>query len=329
MKKLLSIFSLLILMISVCSIAAFPVGATDGINYDDWQIYDGTIIRYVGTAEEVVVPTVDDEGYPIIAIGQNAFSGPDEQENTTLKKVVVPEGILTIAGAAFEYCVKLVEVSLPYSLKTMEMSCFRRCKMLESIVIPPKVEEITTGAFSGCYRLSDIVISHGVKKIQSRAFGSTAASEIIIPDSVVLIEGSAFYYLTAEVGESFDLYITNDNITLGKMDTKVYNKYDPIAPIVELAGHNATTKTRIFAASKSETDIFMSQYMPNDEFVPTEKQILDAKNEWCKANGVQPPKEEEKSDKGDKTPLVIALSVVGVLALLKIALVIIRKKKTK
>lgn len=324
MKRLLALFFVLLLLLSVFVIGAVPASAIDGINYDDWVIYDSEIIKYVGNDANVVVPSVDEEGYPLITIGNAAFS----DAAAFLESVVVSEGIKNLATSAFEYCDKLKEVSLPFSLQTMEMSCFRRCKILESIVIPPNVECIGTTAFSGCYRLSEIIISDGVKKIASRAFGSTAANEIIIPESVEEIEGSAFYYLTAEVGEHFDLYIVNDNINLGKIDTTVYDKYDSIAPIVELAGHNSTTTVRVFGAKNSETEVYMADYMPETEFVPTEKSVLETKNEWCKEKGVQPPKEERVSKKS-KRPLFIALTAVMVLAVIRLVILIISKKKNK
>lgn len=70
MKKLLASLIVLILILSCCLMGAMPTSAAGGINYDDWLIFDGAVVEYVGTNPNVVVPTKDADGLPITIISE-------------------------------------------------------------------------------------------------------------------------------------------------------------------------------------------------------------------------------------------------------------------
>ena len=94
MKKILTSFIVLLLLVSCCLIAAFPTSASD-VNYDDWDIIDGVILEYLGTDPDVVVPAVDEDGNPITRIDSRAFL-----KNTNIQSVVISEGIETVGDVA-------------------------------------------------------------------------------------------------------------------------------------------------------------------------------------------------------------------------------------
>ena len=74
----------------------------------EFEIEDGVLIKYNGSAEEVVIP----EG--VTTIGNNAFA-----YNMTIKKLVLPESLLYIEKRAFDCCENLEEIVMPYGIMSI------------------------------------------------------------------------------------------------------------------------------------------------------------------------------------------------------------------
>ena len=155
----------------------------------------------------------------VTTIGGGAFKG------TTLKSIVIPEGVTLIEDEAFDGCKSLETVSLPNSLERICYDAFRYSN-ISSISIPAGVKYIYDYAFHGCGNLSTITVSNGNTKYDSRdncnalietatntilrgtsntvipnsvttierdAFGETTLKSIVIPEGVTLIGEGAFY----------------------------------------------------------------------------------------------------------------------------------------
>lgn len=225
MKKLLVGFITLLLLLSCCIIAAFPTSASD-INFEDWDIIDGTIIEYIGEGGDVVVPSTDADGNPITHIDSRAF-----KQNEDILTVVISEGIETMGNEVFEYCKNLTEASLPYSLKEIGYSLFRYAN-LYSITVPGNVKRVRHD-FATCANLSEVVISNGVEEIEYSSFYGVF-EKLVLPKSVLVAEGlfrGGMKHITAE----WDLYILNPNTVLGENNQKAssgfYDKYGPVGPL--------------------------------------------------------------------------------------------------
>ncbi len=208
MKKILSSLVLIAVLLSACFIGTMPASAA-AINYDDFDVYDGVLVEYIGDGGDVVIPSTDRDGNPITEIDANAF-----HKNEDIVSVVIPEGITKIGKEAFEECTYLQSVKLPYSLTEMDYSAFRKCASLTTIVIPASLKEIPSDCFAGCTSLTDITISYGVTKIGSYAFSAVSASEIAIPKTVSEINGYAFYNL-ANADKRVKIYLSNGMCDLG------------------------------------------------------------------------------------------------------------------
>ncbi len=316
MKKIIASIITILMLLSVCIIGSIPASAAEGINYDDWLIFDGVIIEYCGSDTEVVVPTVDTDGLPVTVIGPNAFAGNENTPNEQLEKVVIPEGIVEIQNGAFEFCTSLIEVSLPYSLQKAGGATFRRCSSLASIIIPGNLKIVPKDFIAGS-PITELVISYGVEEITCDAFGSVQASEIIFPETVYHIGGSAFNYISKEAGERMEIYITNDDATLGvKNDDTLHfpENWGTTGPIFELttwdnySSYNTTTKMHIYGLKDGNVKKYVQTYM-NDAankpwgyavFHGIEADELKAKSEWCKENGVQKPDATKKPNETNK-----------------------------
>ncbi len=178
-----------------------------------------TLPRYFKTSDEE-----NAEIYQLVRIGYRAFSG-----NTTLKAVVVPEGVtigsqsfmncttletVTIKGApndmdptigayAFKDCSKLTTVQqsqylsiIPEGITEIGNSAFEGSK-LERIAVPKSVTKIGNRAFYGCSNLTDVRLQEGLASIGQLAFYKCGFSSITIPSTVTEIKVSTFYMCTA------------------------------------------------------------------------------------------------------------------------------------
>ena len=107
---------------------------------------------------------------------------------------VIPSGVTSIEGCAFEGRSSLNSITIPDSVTSIGFRTFYGCSGLGSITIPDSVTSIEWEVFSGCSSLSSITIPDSVTDIGRGAFsGCSSLSSITIPASVTRIEDSAFY----------------------------------------------------------------------------------------------------------------------------------------
>ena len=148
---------------------------------------------------------------------------------STVKTVILPEGLTAIGNGAFSDCTSLTEITLPESLTSIGDSAFSGCSSLKEITIPAGVTSIGDGVFSDCTSLTAITVAEGntaftsvdgalcdkamttlyiypaartaerfaipetVTTINDHAFsGCTSLTEITIPESVTTIGDRAF-----------------------------------------------------------------------------------------------------------------------------------------
>ena len=156
------------------------------------------------TGEGVIVCAKD-----ISTIAKSAFSS-----NTSLTNVAIPDGVTSIGDYAFQYCRSLTSVTIPDSVTTIGYSVFENCSSLTNVIIPDSVVWIGRYTFTGCSSLPVIdniryadtylveavdnslttySIKEGTRFIGWGAFyGCKSLTSINIPESVTMIEDSAF-----------------------------------------------------------------------------------------------------------------------------------------
>ena len=161
---------------------------------------NATITKYSGNVSALTIPD-DIDGYPVVAIGVNAFSG-----NEYLQSVVVPDGVTSIWEGAFLACPKLSQVALSPKLKVLGGYAFGDCDSLTSITIPKSLEKTTSayyidyiynfqvGVFIASDNLKNITFEEGTTKIANGLFANNDSIEkVVIPNTVTSIENDAFY----------------------------------------------------------------------------------------------------------------------------------------
>jgi len=82
-------------------------------------------------------------GKPVTYIGTNAFA-----EEYTIKKIVLPETITTIAMGAFSN-MYLEEINIPSKVTILSDSLFYNTRALKKLMLPAGLKTIESGAFSG------------------------------------------------------------------------------------------------------------------------------------------------------------------------------------
>ena len=137
--------------------------------------------------KKVIIPS------SVTSIGNNAFA-----VCTLLTEIQVPDSVVEIEYDAFSDCSNLAKVTLSKSLVTLGYSAFYNCDSLTSIEIPKSLKIATddfykVGAFRDCDNLKIVTFEEGTTKIVARLFSQcTGLEEIIIPNTVTIIEDEAF-----------------------------------------------------------------------------------------------------------------------------------------
>ena len=133
--------------------------ATDISVYAKWEFTltytiknnEVTVTGYIGTETKVVIPG-EIEGYPVVAIEQNAFVN-----NKSITELVVEDGVEKIGRYAFDGCTSLRSITLAKTVKEIDWYAFRKTA-IEEIVIPEGVVTIGNSAFGSCSNLVSVTI---------------------------------------------------------------------------------------------------------------------------------------------------------------------------
>ena len=121
------------------------------------------------------------------------YKAPWLDDNYSIVKVVVEEGVTTIGNNAFVACLSLTSVTLPGTLDRIGDEVFRECIALESIAIPEGVTSIGDGAFVACLSLTSVTLPGTLDRIGNQVFMvCTALESIAIPEGVTSIGDGAF-----------------------------------------------------------------------------------------------------------------------------------------
>lgn len=166
-----------------------------------------SVVGYTGTKTVVEIPDKI-KGDPVKAIGKNAFMNNqkiktviipnsvtviDENAfaNSSVEKVVLPQGLVSVEDGAFYNCVNLKNIIIPDNTVYIGAWAFAYSG-IKDIKIPSYISEIYDATFLGCTELTKIELPSGLLYIGPYAFSETGLREITIPEQTILIDYSAF-----------------------------------------------------------------------------------------------------------------------------------------
>ncbi len=194
--------------------AGYYLGVTDVITDGDWKYARLTsggiaIIQYNGTETNIDLTKLN-LGSDIVNIGGKAFA------YSTVESIVLPETLVTIQNEAF-YHSALKAISIPASvdfigrsafadtpietltfasnakLRVMEQSAFEGTKSLGSVTLPKSLTTIGRAIFKNS-GITSLTFENGIgiTEISEEAFAYTNITTVTTPDSVTLLNHSAF-----------------------------------------------------------------------------------------------------------------------------------------
>ena len=117
------------------------------------------------------------------------------EENTTIKKVIVEEGVGVLYDRTFRRFYALEEVVLPSTLTTIGAAgsgVFQSCNNLKKIVLPESVTVLGKGSFQECASLESINIPAGVTRIEADALRATGLVSVEFHAGVTYFGAQAF-----------------------------------------------------------------------------------------------------------------------------------------
>jgi hypothetical protein len=112
---------------------------------------------------------------------------------SSIKKVIINNGVTSIGDETFAWCSGLTSVTIPNSVTSIGEFAFGNCSGLTSVTIPNSVTSIGDYAFQYCSGLTSVNIPNSVTSIGGSAFfGCSSLTSITIPNSVTSIGEGAF-----------------------------------------------------------------------------------------------------------------------------------------
>lgn len=125
--------------------------------------------------------------------------------NSGLREIELPEGIIEIGDNCFENCIELKKINIKEGLKRIGINAFAHSG-LEEVKLPESIIEIGNGAFNNCKDLYDINLPSEIESIAGYSLENTKYLNNIKPDEY----GCKYVdniLLTSENNESSIIYI--------------------------------------------------------------------------------------------------------------------------
>ena len=170
---------------------------------EEFEIIAGTLVGYYGKDKHVKIPKgitkigrqcfrnlaieYVDFNDEIISIGGGAFAGCD-----CLRSIEIPNTVTEVEGMAFSCCTALEYASYPKSVTNCAGSTFEYCTNLKEIKLEEGVKAIPVDFARGCTSLKKIKLPNSINYIYTQAFFGSGLTQVIIPESVKMIDRKAF-----------------------------------------------------------------------------------------------------------------------------------------
>ena len=146
------------------------------------DIYYNSSISPIESVKRVVL------GNGVVSIATGAFGNC-----SSLTSVYIPRGVTSIGTYVFYNCSNLTSIHIPERVTSIGTYAFKDCSSLTSINIPESITSIGEHAFYDCRSLRSINIPKGITSINQYMFASCGSlTSIDIPDSVTSIGTYAF-----------------------------------------------------------------------------------------------------------------------------------------
>ena len=151
-------------------------------------------------------------------------------DQTSIKTLVINDGVTRIGNYAFLNCSSLTSVEIPNSVTSIGNYAFSGCTILTSIEIPNSVTSIGDSVFSHCSGLTSVEISDSLTSISNYAFyDCSGIKELTMPCSAKIYNSQYTFYNCSNI-ESVTLTKgtgTMQNYSLSNGESDTFYQYTP------------------------------------------------------------------------------------------------------
>lgn len=184
------------------------------------QIAPAEMFTYDETGTEITGINTDYEGYEkymadlvipyknttkvgnplIVSIGERAFF-----TDTTIQTLTIPNSVIEIKKEAFCSIPTLQYINFNYGTNIIGEAAFADCNSFHRLFLVDSIEQLGAYAFSNCIGLFEVIFSSRLKIISESCFYNTQIENIVIPDTVEIIEDKAFGHGYGGVSDTLQL----------------------------------------------------------------------------------------------------------------------------
>ena len=225
--KLLKIISAIALIAMLSTVFASCMGTGSTVKASDANgTYEG--FNWTFEADDLTL-TVTGSGEMKNFADVNAVAW--KEVRSTAKKIVIAEGITSVADYAFSYFTILEEVVLPSTVTKIGKSAFEGCTALKSAELPEAVASVGDRAFYACKVITSITIKGNATLGTDVAKYCPALKNVYVPAAIV---------------EAVKAVLSKD------VTVKAYDPSAPVTPPAEEETDSAETEST--TDTEAETD---------------------------------------------------------------------------
>ena len=151
----------------------------------DYQLSpDGkTLVKWLNKKTRYIDMNADPKLSEVEKIANNAFD--DREADYDLSTIIVGDKVTELGIFTFSKCTRLRRIELPDGLITIGKGAFDACFNLQYINIPETVTNLGEQAFTNCTKLKTITIPKGISSFGKRTFaGCTALRTLTLENPV-------------------------------------------------------------------------------------------------------------------------------------------------
>lgn len=190
----ISFCTVFILMVSSCK-ELYPITKTaEGYTFEIDENQNATLIKTDILAETIEIPS-EISSYDVKKLGGDRVIGGILfsmtydglfEGNSTVKEIIIPEGVEIVGDQAIDSCENLEKIALPNTLAELQII---NCDKLEKVDIPGSV---TSLSLLGCDNLKEINFTDSDMIINDFCFEGSGLESILLPNRLEKIPELAF-----------------------------------------------------------------------------------------------------------------------------------------